>query len=384
MILGSVGFMFGAGGRALISKTIGEGDSKKARRLFSLIVYVSALCGVILSVIGIISLPKISVLLGAEGDMVNDCVVYGRIILAVLPAYMLQFEFQSFFVTAEKPNFGLVVTVVSGVTNMVLDALFVAAFGWGLVGAAAATAASQIVGGVVPLIYFFAPNKSLLRLGKTGFDGKSLLKTCTNGSSELLSNISTSVVSIFYNMQLIKYAGNDGVAAYGVLMYVNFIFFSVFIGYSVGTAPIVGYNYGAGNYDEVKGLLKKSVVIMSVISLMMFGLAEGLAYPLAKIFVGYDGGLTALTVKGFRIASFMFLFAGIAVYGSSFFTALNNGLVSALISFLRTLVFQIAAVMLLPLAFGGDGIWASIIAADFFAALLTGIFLLANRKKYRY
>lgn len=384
MILGAVGFMFGTGGSALISKTMGEGDSDKAKRLFSLFVYVSACCGMIISVLGIIFIRPIATFLGAEGTMLNDCVTYGRIILIALPAYMLQYEFQSFFITAEKPQLGLAVTIAAGVTNMVLDALLVAVFPCGLEGAATATAVSQCVGGIVPLIYFCRQNSSLLKLGKTKYDGKALLKACTNGSSELMSNISMSIVSMLYNAQLIKYAGEDGVAAYGVLMYVNMIFLAAFIGYSVGTAPVIGYHYGAGNHNEMKSLLKKSLIIIGTFSFVMLIAAQTLAKPLAMVFVGYDQSLLALTLRGFFLYSFSFLFAGIAIYGSSFFTALNDGMISALISFLRTLVFQVAAVLILPVIWGIDGIWISIVAAECMAAIITVLFLIGMRPKYHY
>lgn len=384
MILGALGFMFGTGGSALVSKTIGEGNREKANRIFSLLVYVSLALGVVITVFGIIFIRPIAAALGAEGVLLDNCVIYGRVILLALPAYILQMEFQSFFVTAEKPQLGLVVTVISGVTNMVLDALFVAVFKWGLVGAAAATAISQVVGGIVPLFYFAKKNSSLLKLTKTNFDGKVLLKTCTNGSSELMSNISMSLVSMLYNVQLMKYAGEDGVAAYGVLMYVNMIFLAAFLGYSIGTAPIIGYHYGAMNHNELKSLLKKSFVIIGSFSVLMFIMAEILALPLANMFVGYDKELLQLTLRGFLIYSFSFLFAGVAIFGSGFFTALNNGLVSALISFLRTLVFQMAAVLLFPVIFGIDGIWISIVVAELMAFVVTLIFIWAKRSEYNY
>ncbi|MBD5087895.1 MAG: MATE family efflux transporter [Clostridiales bacterium] len=384
MILGAVGFMFGTGGSALIAKTMGEGNDDKAKRLFSLFVYVSAVLGIIIAVLGIFFLRSVAAFLGAEGTMLEDCVTYGRIILLALPAFILQYEFQSFFVTAGKPQMGLIVTVVAGVTNMVLDALLVAVFSLGLPGAAAATAISQCVGGIIPLVYFFRPNSSLLRLTKTKFEGKALLKACTNGSSELMSNISMSIVSMLYNGQLMRYAGQDGVAAYGVLMYVNLVFLAAFIGYSVGTAPVIGYHYGAENHNELKSLLKKSLIIISIFSLVMLIAAESLAKPLAIIFVGYDSELLDLTLHSFVIFSFSFLFAGIAIYGSSFFTALNNGFVSALISFLRTLVFQVAAVLIFPLVWGINGIWFSIVAAELMAAIVTVLFLLGMRRKYHY
>lgn len=384
MILGSVGFMFGTGGGALIAKTLGEGKEKKAGDLFSMIVYVSIACGVFLAVFGILFVRPIASLLGAKGQLLEDCVTYGRIILAALPVYVLQYEFQCLFATAGKPALGLYVTVAAGVTNMVLDALFVAAFRWGIPGAAGATAISQCVGGVIPLIYFARPNKSLLKLGRTKFCGGELLKACGNGSSELMSNISMSIVSMLYNVQLLKYAGEDGVAAYGVLMYVSMIFLAVFIGYSVGTAPVIGYQYGAKNHGELKSLRKKSLVLIGIFALIMFAGAYLLASPLSKLFVGYDKELLALTIRGFSIFSFCFLFSGFAVFGSSFFTALNNGLISASIAFLRTLVFQIAAVLILPLIFGVDGIWLSIVAAEIMAVIVTVIFLMTQRKKYGY
>lgn len=384
MILGAIGFMFGTGGSALISKTMGEGDHKKSKRLFSFLIYTSAVCGIIIAVLGIIFIRPVASLLGAEGELLDNCVLYGRIILIALPAFILQFEFQSFFVTAEKPQLGLIFTIAAGVTNMVLDALLVAVIPLGLAGAAIATAISQAVGGLAPLIYFARKNSSLLRLTRTRFDGKALLKTCTNGSSELMSNISMSIVSMLYNMQLMKYAGEDGVAAYGVLMYVNMIFLAAFIGYSVGTAPVIGYHFGAQNHKELKSLLKKSAVIIGIFSVSMLVLAEALARPLASIFVSYDEALMELTLRAFLIFSFSFLFAGVAIFGSSFFTALNDGLTSALISFLRTLVFQVAAVLIFPIFFEIDGIWISIVAAELVAAVVTVLFLIGKRKKYQY
>nr|WP_296486948.1 MATE family efflux transporter [uncultured Acetatifactor sp.] len=384
MILGAIGFMFGTGGSAIIAITMGAGEKEKAQRLFSLFVYLSFGCGIVIAILGIVFIRPVGALLGAEGVMLDNCVLYGRIILAALPAFILQYEFQSFFITAEKPQLGLAVTVAAGVTNMVLDAVFVGLFRWGLVGAAAATAFSQLVGGIAPVVYFLRPNTSLLRLTRTKYDGRALLKACTNGSSELMSSISMSIVGMLYNAQLMKYAGEDGVAAYGVLMYVSMIFLAVFIGYSVGVAPVIGYQYGAGNHGELKGLLRKSLILVGTFSVGMVVLGEVMARPLSAIFVGYDQGLLELTLRGFLVYSFSFLFAGLAIYGSSFFTALGNGLVSALISFLRTLVFQMAAVLLLPLIWGIDGIWVSIVAAELMAAVVTILFLVGMKGKYHY
>ncbi len=384
LILGCIGFMFGAGGGALIALTIGKGDREKANQIFSMLVYISLASGAVLAFLGILFLRLILSFLGAEGQMLEDCIIYGKIILLAIPAYILQYEFQCLFATAEKPKLGLYITVAAGLTNVVLDALFVAAFSWGLRGAAAATAFSQCVGGILPLIYFAGKNSSLLRLTKMQFDGRALLKTCTNGSSELMSNISSSLVSMLYNIQLLKYAGEDGVAAYGVLMYVNMIFLAAYIGFSVGVSPVIGYHYGAGNYEELKGLLKKSLTIIGVLALLMFGASQVLASPLSVMFVGYDKGLLEMTLHAFAIFAFSFLFAGFAIFASSFFTALNDGLVSALISFLRALVFQLAAVLLLPFIWGLDGIWFSIVTAEVMAVGVAGLFLLGKKKKYHY
>ncbi len=384
MIIGAIGFMFGTGGSALISKTMGEGDKNKANQLFSLFIYVTIICGIIISALGMVFIHPIAAALGAQGEMLKNCVTYGRIILIAMPFFMLQFEFQSYFATSGKPQLGLFVTLAAGLTNIILDALFTAVLHWGLVGAAAATAFTQAIGGIIPLIYFCRPNSSLLRLTKTKFDKKSLIKACTNGSSELMTNISMSIVNMLYNIQLMKYAGEDGVAAYGVLMYVNLVFLALFIGYSIGTAPITGYNYGAQNHAELKDILKKSSVIIGIFAVCMLILAKVLAKPLAEIFVGYDKSLFNLTLQGFKIFSFAFLFSGVSIYGSSFFTALNNGLISALISFLRTLVLQISAVLILPLILGIDGIWISIVVAEFMSMLITVTFIFKMKNKYHY
>ena len=370
MILGAVGFMFGTGGGALIAKTLGEGDREKAGRLFSLVVYASAALGVVLAAAGFVLLRPLLVALGAEGELLENCIRYGRIILLANPMYILQYEFQCLFPTAGKPALGLYVTVAAGLTNMVLDALFVAVLPWGIEGAAAATAISQCVGGMIPLVYFALPNSSLLRLGRAGMQVRPLLKVCANGSSELMSNISIPLVSMLYNLQL-----QDGVAAYGVLMYVSLIFQAVFLGYSVGSAPVISFHYGARNAGEVKGILRRSLGLIGGFAVAMFAAALWLAQPLSRLFVGYDQALYELTVRAFGIFAFSFLFTGFAIFGSAFFTALNNGLVSAVISFLRTLLFQVAAVLILPLFWQVDGIWAATVAAEFLAALVAAAFL---------
>lgn len=386
MIVATVGFMFGTGGTAIVAKTMGEGDREKANRYFSLFVYFAFGTGVVLAVAGIVFIRPIAVFLKAEGELLENCVTYATIILCALPFYVLQLLFQSFFVTAEKPHLGLAVTISSGVTNMVLDAVLVILLPqeYKLAGAAIATAMSQLVGGVAPLVYFFRKNSSLLKLTSTRFDGRAIVKAATNGSSEFMSNVSMSIVAMLYNARLMEYAGEDGVAAYGVMMYVSMIFSAAFIGYSIGTAPVVGYHDGAKNHAELKSVLRKSLIIIGAFGAAMVAAAQILAWPLAKMFVGYDDNLVDMTISGFRIFALSFVFTGFAIYSSGFFTALNDGLTSALISFLRTLVFQVAAVMILPEIWDLNGIWISIVAAEVMAVLLSVIFLIKKRKKYHY
>ena len=384
IILGALGFMIGTGGSAIVAKTLGEGDPARANRYFSMLVYTTVVGGAVLAAAGELSLPIVSELLGAEGAMLQDCILYGRIILAALPAFMLQNVFQSFMITAEKSRLGLAVTVAAGLTNMVLDFVFIVPLRWGLAGAAIATAISQVIGGAVPIVYFARKNDSLLRLTKAKFEGRILLRTCTNGSSELMSNISASIVTMLYNFQLMRLAGEDGIAAYGVVMYVNFVFSAIFIGYSIGAAPVIGYHYGAQNHAELKNLSRRSLVLVVISGVAMTVLAELLAQPLTHVFVGYDAGLYALTVRGFMLYSISFLVSGVNIFGSAFFTALNNGLVSAAISFLRTLVFQVAVVLLLPLLLGIDGIWLAIVAAELLALAVTLVFFIVKRKQHHY
>jgi len=384
MMFGALGFMIGAGGTAVVAITLGEGKKERANGIFSMLIYLTIILGALLSTVGILFLRPVAVFLGAEGTMVEDCVIYGRILLISLVPFMLQNTFQTFLIAAEKPKLGLVVTVAAGITNMILDALFVAIFHWGLVGAAVATALSQCVGGVIPFVYFSRPNNSLLSLGKPVWSLKAFVKTCTNGSSELMSNISMSLVGMLYNFQLLRYAGEDGVAAYGVIMYVNFIFIAVLFGYAMGAAPVVSFHYGAGNTAELKNLRQKSLRLIFIGSVVLTLLAEVLAEPLAQIFVGYDAALFNMTRRAFRIYSLSFLVCGFNIFGSSFFTALGNGLISALISFLRTMLLQVGAVLLLPMLVGLDGIWFSVLAAEAACLALTGGFLMKMQKKYQY
>lgn len=383
-IPGMLGFMVGSGGTAVISRTLGEGKRRLANEYFSMLIYFTVIAGSILTAVTIALLRPACVLLGAEGQMLEDCLRYCRIIFPFMPFFMLQFEFQSFLITAEKAGLGLAVTVGAGVTNMVLDALFVAGFRWGLEGAAAATAMSMVVGGGVPVIYFALKNNSLLKLGKTRFYGRILLKTCTNGVSELLNNLSASLVTMLYNFQLLRFAGEDGVAAYGAIMYVAFIFAAVFIGYSVGSAPVIGFHYGARTAGELKNVLHKSLCLIGIAGVLMFCGAMLLAAPLSGIFVGYDRQLYEMTLRGFYVFSFTYLFSGFNIFASSFFTALSNGAVSAAISVMRTLVFQVICVVALPVWWGLDGVWVAGVAAELLSLFVSAGFLIGKRKPYKY
>ena len=382
-ILGTIGYMFGVGGSALIAKTLGEKDRERANRLFSLIVLATSCLGVLMMAPGFLFMPQIVSMLGAEGKLLEDSVLYGRIFILALPAWIWVYEFQLFFVTAEKPGLGLAVTLCAGLCNIALDALFIIGFQWGLAGAAAASALTQIVGGVFPLIYFGRKNNSLLRLVKPVWDGRALLKCCTNGSSEFMAEAAASFVGIIYNIQLLKYAGEGGVVIYGLLMYVSLILTAIFVGYSNGAGPVFSYHYGAQNHRELTNLLKKSLVIIGLTSAAMFAASEMLAKPFSALFL-QEETLLAEAVHAFRIVSFAYLFTGMAIFASAFFTALNNGQISALISFLRTFVFELGAVLLLPLLLGVDGIWFSTVFAELMAAVTGVIFILALRRKYQY
>ena len=384
MILGGMGFMIGTGGTALVSKLMGEGKKDEANSTFSMMVLFTLLLGIVLSAVGFLTMRPVSYFLGATDAMIDDCVLYGRIVTGFTFAFMLQNVFQSFFIAAEKPRLGLIVTVAAGVTNMVLDALFIAVFNWGVAGAAIATGLSQCVGGVLPLIYFLRPNDSLLRMRPTSLRLRPILQACGNGSSELMSNISSSLVGMLYNFQLMRLIGEDGVSAYGVLMYVQFIFVAIFIGYSIGCAPVVSFHFGAQNHSELKSLLRKSTLLMASGGVLLTIAALLLAAPLARLFVGYDAGLFELTSHAFRLFSWSFLLAGFNIFASGFFTALNNGAISAAISFLRTLVFQTASVLILPLLLDVDGIWWAITVAEIFAFLISLMFLYLKRNKYHY
>lgn len=384
MILGGMGFMIGTGGSALVAKELGLGNRDRANRYFTLLVSFTIILGIILSAIGVIFIRPVSIFLGATESMIESAVLYGRITTAFTVSFMLQSVFQSFLAAAEKPRMGLRVTVAAGLTNAVLDALFIVVFKWGLAGAALATGIGQCVGGIIPLVYFMRKNSSLLRLTKPKFELKPIVKACTNGSSELMSNISSSIVGMLYNWQLIRLIGENGVSAYGVLMYVQFIFIAIPIGYSIGTAPLVSFNYGAGNHTEMKNLLKKSIILNSITGITLTVLAISVSSPLAHIFVGYDKELYDLSVSAFKLFSLSFILDGLNIFASGFFTALNNGLVSAVISFLRTLVFQTSSIIVLPIILGPDGIWLANTVAQVFAFIISLTFLIALRKRYKY
>lgn len=384
MILGSIGFMIGTGGSALVSKTIGEGEQEKANKYFSMLIYFVVISGFILTIIGIVFIKSFATLLGAEGNILKECVLYGKTLLIALIPFLLQNCFQSFLVVAEKPQMGLIISICIGLTNMVLDCLFIYVFKMGVFGAALATGISQVVGTIISLIYFICGNKSSLKLTKAKFEGKVILQASINGSSEMLTNLSMSLVNMLYNIQLMKFAGANGVVAYGIIMYVGFIFVGTYLGYGIGSAPIISYHYGAGNKEELKNLLKRSIKLIAVTSIVMTVFAEILSKPLAGIFVKYDRELLEMTTKAIRLFSISYIISGFNIFVSSFFTALNNGLVSAVISFLRTLLFQVAMIFILPAIWGLNGIWLAVVVAEILALGVSILFLIKNRKKYEY
>ncbi len=384
MIIGTIGFMFGTGGSAIISKTLGEGDKEKANRYFSMLVYLEIILGIIFAIVGLLFLEPLAELMGATKEMMPDCLTYGRILLIGITAFILQNSFQSFLVVAEKPGFGLVISIIAGVTNIILDFLFVYVFRWKVAGAAWATVTSQVVGSIIPLIYFMKKNKTPLKLGKTKFELSPILKACTNGSSEMVTNLSMSLVNILFNMKLMEIVGSNGVTAYGIIMYVGFLFVGTYVGFSVGSAPIIGYHYGAGNKDELKSILNKSVKLLGIVAIAMTILAELFAKPLASIFVSYDKDLLELTINAIRLYSLSYIISWFNIYASSFFTALNDGFVSALISFLRTLVFQVIVILVLPELIGINGIWLSVLIAEILALIVSVICFIKNKKKYEY
>ncbi|WP_419022665.1 MATE family efflux transporter [Emergencia sp.] len=384
MGVAAIGFMIGTGGSAIVSKTLGEGKPDKANEYFSLLIYTAIAISVTLSVLGFLFIRPISVLLGASGELLENCVVYGRILFVSMPAFILMNIFQNFFIAAEKPSLSLKVSLLAGLTNIVLDFVFIVVLKWGIAGAAWATAAGEFLGGILPMIYFARKNDSLLKLTKTSYNGRILLKAFTNGSSEMVTNLSQSVVGVLYNFQLMRLAGENGVAAYGIIMYVNFIFMAIFFGYSIGTGPIVAYQYGAGNHEELRNVFKKSIRLVVATGVTLMVLAEVLNVPLIKVFASYDQEMFDMTSHGFRIYAIAFLVIGINVWGSAFFTALNNGVVSAAISFLRTLIFQVSAILLLPQILGIDGVWSAVVVAEVLALLVTVMFLVKNKEKYHY
>ena len=384
MIIGTIGFMIGTGGSAIVSKTLGEGDKEKANKYFSMLVYLEIILGILFTIIALLVIEPVARMLGATEEMMTDCLTYGRILLIGMTAFILQNSFQSFMVVAEKPKFGLVISIISGVTNIVLDFVYIYLFKWGVAGAAVATITSQFVGAIIPMIYFSRKNNTMLRLGKTKFELSPIIKTCVNGSSEMVTNLSMSLVNILFNMQLMKIAGADGVSAYGIIMYVGFLFVGTYMGYSVGSAPVISYHFGANNKEELRSLLRKSIKLLGVVAVIMTILSEIFAKPLASIFVSYDKELLELTINALRLYSLSYIVSWFNIFASSFFTALNDGFVSALISFIRTLLFQVITILVLPAIWGINGIWLSVLVAETLSIIVSIICFIKNRRKYQY
>ena len=382
MILCSVGFMVGTGGSALIASAAGEGDVPRANSYFCKLVTFTFMVGIVVAVFGFFFARPLAQLMGATGIMLDLSEIYARISMISLPFYMLQCLFQAFFNTAGKPKVGFVVTLCAGCTNIVLDIVFVGILGFGVEGAAAATVCSEFIGGGVSLIYFTRKNPTPYTYRPVLPNPRLIGRTCINGSSEMVANIAMSLVGMVYNIQLLRLLGENGVSAYGVIMYVSLLFSAIFIGYEIACSPLMSFQNGAGNTCEKRSLFKKSMLIISVASVILFVIGESCAYPIAYIFTGYNQDLCDLTVMAFRMYACSFLFMGIAMYGSAFFTSLENGLISAIISFVRTLVCELGAVIILPYLFGAQAIWLSFVVAEIVAALLSGLLIVAFSRKY--
>lgn len=384
MIFSSVGLMIGTGGNALISLVMGQGDARRANRIFSMLNYVLVLLGVLLAVIGIVFLRPVCIFFGAEGKLLETCLIYGRIYLFGLPVSMLEWGYQSFFVADEKAQLGLVFMLLAGITNMVLDYLFIAVFRWNVTGAVVATVIGQCVGGIGPLIYFLKAKDSKLRLCPAAFVWKDLVKVCSNGAVEFITNASMSLVGIVYNFQLMKYIGEYGISAYGIIMYINFIFVAVFLGYAMSVSPVISYNYGAQNYKELKNLFRKSLVIVVAASVILTAAAILTAEPFARIFAGYDEEFLKISTRALMLYSASYIFTGFNIFGGMMFSALNNGVISTVLSAARVLVFQLLCVFAVPLFLGIDGIWLAIFFAEMLAAVMVFLTLRKNRERYHY
>lgn len=380
------GLMFGTGGSALVAMVIGQDDRDRANGIFTMLIRAMLILGAVCGTLLFIFMRPVSIWLGADEAMLPDCIRYGRILVCAMPAFMSQMAFNSFFMTAEKPQLGTLLTVICGITNIAFDALFIVVFGWGLTGAAIATVLGMAVGGIYPLYYFSSKkrNTTKLKFVKADTDWHCIVRCCSNGLSEYVGNIALNIVSMCYNLQLMKLIGQDGVAVYGILMYIGYVYASVYIGYNIAVSPIVSFNYGAQNHDELKSLLRKSIVILLVAGTILTGLSEILSSPMAGIFVGYDPGLKALTARAIRIYMISFMICGLNMFVSAWFTALNNGIVSACAAFARTLVFEMGAIFILPLLLGLDGVWLAVDVADMLALVLAVILLSTFRKRYNY
>lgn len=381
----TLGYMFGSGGNAVIAKLLGEKDDCGANRAFSMIVLSGLFLGVITAAVMYVLTPSFARSVGAAGALYESAVKYAKICFLFTPPFILQTMFLSFFIAAGKPKLSLYVNIVSGVINIFFDWLFIAEFNLGVEGAASATGLGQLSGAVIPLIYFIRKNSSLLKLtAKFKFNGKILGLTCANGSSEMVTNLSMSIVNTLYNAALIETAGEPGPAAYGVVLYLNFLFAAIFLGYSQGSAPIVSYDYGARNVSELQNITKKSLTLMLSLGVFCTAFAYFVSPPFARVFCAGNPELYELAVHGSQIFAFSYLLSGFNIWASAFFTALSNGLISALLSFLRLFVFQIGCILILPRIFGLSGIWASIAVAEVLAAVPAAVCLFACRNKYGY
>lgn len=380
----AVSIMLATGGSAIIARNMGEGKEKEAKENFSFIVLVGAVIGVAIATAGILFIEPLIYMLGATPSLYDYCYEYLFILVLSVPLSVFQMLFQSFFVTAGKPHLGLTLTVLGGVSNIVLDYVFIVLCGFGVSGAALATSIGYSIPGLFGLIYFAVSRKGTLYFVKPVFRWGVLFKCCINGSSEMVNNLAVAVTTFLFNVLMLKYEGEAGVAAITIVLYAQFLMTSAFMGFSSGIAPVVSFNYGSGNVRQLKKIFKISVWVIAVVSAAVFVIAETCSDVVIMVFTPAGSEVFGLTKYGFAIFSFSFLCTGMNIFASALFTAFSNGKISAILSFLRTFVFLTACLLFLPLFWGVDGIWLAVPVAEVMALFVSVYYLVRFKKVYQY
>lgn len=382
-LLIACGIMLSTGGSAIVARQMGEKREQEARENFSMLAVVSVLTGIVILVLGLMFLEPICRILGGTPVLLEDCKIYLGVLLGFGPLTMLQMLFQTFFVTAGKPGLGLGLTLTGGVVNMVLDYVFMGPMQMGVLGAALATGLGQAIMAVAGVVYFLKV-KGNLYFVKPVFRGNILLQSCGNGSSEMVSNLSTAVVTFLFNITMLKLAGEDGVAAITIVLYGQFLFTALYLGFSMGVAPVVSFNYGNQNHAQLKRIYKICIGFILGSSVFILGIALLFSEPIVGIFTGEENHTYELAVEGFFQFSFNYLFAGINIFASALFTSLSNGKISAIISFCRTFVFITVSIVLLPRVMGITGVWLSVPLAELVTLFISITYLKGQKEVYHY